>query len=752
MSTATGPHAVLLTGATGSLGGHLCAELLTRTPATVYCLVRGSDPAAAQRRLAQRLDQLDDPLGLRERLVAVAGDLRQPRLGLSARGYDALAESVDTILHCGAGVNLAASYDQLAPDNVDGTANMIAFAERGGELTGRTPLFHLVSTLGTLIGARQAGLDDVDERTPHSPALAGHLGYPRSKTAAETVLRTAAERGLPITVMRPGVVTAHSRTGRSSDSDVLLPLLRAAVAIGAEPVSGAAVPADMIDVVAAGIATLATHPRARGHTFHLVRPQHLVLSDLFDALRRAGHRLDPMPPHQWWQRIDEQSSDPAVLPMSALSEVGRYMLAADPLHRPPRISSDATWEVLTDLGFRAPPLDARFLDLFVTGVTAQGLLPSAADPPRSPPALPPTRVDAEPRRSAVGSPAPRTRSATMIGELFNPASFHDCGPGAATAAAACEAAGRDGFWVAERLHDPMLTLAAAASATTTIDIGTCVLVALARSPMTVAASANDLQALSRGRLVLGLGSQIPIHLTHRFGMPADRPAARMRDYVAALRAIWDCWNHDRPLDFRGRFYTHTLMTPYFTPTPNPHGPPRIFLSAAGPRMAELAGEIADGLVAPPFSSRRHLTDLLIPAAARGLAKAGRSRESFTVLCCPLVATDPTEHDHTAAVRRTREQLGMFLSSLTYRPVLELHGLGRLGDQLTAVTLSPGTDKWRRVGDLIDDTTLDLFAITAPPQDLDAALHHRFDGLADRVAPHIPPVTAGTTSTAKPTAI
>ncbi len=736
MNAGTGPRAVLLTGVTGSLGGHLCAELLSRTPATVYCLVRAPDQTTAAQRLAHRLDQLDDPQGLRERLVALPGDLRDPTLGLTARSYDALAETVDTVVHCGAGVNLAASYDELSPDNLGGTTNMINFARQCGRLTGRTPVFHLVSTLGTLIDARHAGLAEVDERTTPSTATAGDLGYPRSKAAAETALWSAAEHGLDVTVMRPGVVTAHSKTGRSSGSDVLLPFLRAAIAIGSAPANGGAVPADMVDVVAAGIVALAIRPESRGKAFHLVRPEPLRLADVFDALRRAGHRLDPVDPVEWWRRIDRHVPHPAVLPMAALAEIGRYMLGADPLHHPPRVRSDATWALLTEAGQPAPPLDAEFLNRFVTGVTAQGLLPPPDKAERSDPVIG-VRTGAQAQRRDTGRPIPRAGTRMMIDGLFDPVSFQDCGTGAATAAAACEAAGRSGFWVVERQHDPLLPLAAAAAATITIDIGTSVLVAPARSPMTVATAANDLQALSQGRLVLGLGSQIPIHLTHRFGMPASHPAARMRDYVAALRAIWDCWNHDRPLDFRGRFYTHTLMTSYFTPPPNPHGPPKIFLSAVGPRMAELAGEIADGLVAPPFASRRHLTDLLLPAAARGLAKAGRSRESFTVLCCPLIATGTTEQERVAAVRHIREQVGMFLSSLTYRRVLELHGLDRLGEELTAMTLSPNTDKWHRVGELIDDDTFDLFAITTQPEHIGATLRQRFDGLADRVSVDLP---------------
>jgi probable F420-dependent oxidoreductase len=714
------PRSVLLTGSTGSLGGHLCADLLTHTAATVYCLVRAPDPASARHRLTTRLGELDDRPQTGERLVVVPGDLEQPGLGLTTRAYDALAETVDVVIHCAAGVNLAAPYDKLAPINVGGTTAMIGFADRATELTGRAPRFHLVSTLGTLIGARQAGWDEVDENTAPSMATAGHLGYPRSKTAAEIVARTAAERGLPVTVTRPGLVTGHSRTGRTFDSDLLVPLLRAAVAMGSAPTGNGAVPADMVDVVARAIVTLACRTDTAGRAFHLVRPGWLLLADVFDALRRAGHRLGPVEPDTWWAMVDEHATDPMVLPMAALAEVGRYMLAADRRHQPPRIRSDTTWAVLAESGVLAPPLGPAFLDRFVTGLTDTGVLPPAERPRHVPP-------------TAVNRPTATIR----VDATFDPMSFRDCSAGAAEAAAAAETAGFDGFWVPERQHDPLLALAAAAAATSTIELGTGVLIAPARNPMTVAVAAHDLHGLSGGRLLLGLGSQVPLHLTHRFSMPGDRLLARMREFTDALRTIWDCWNRDRPLDFRGRFYTHTLMTPYFAPPPNPYGAPRIFLSAVGPRMAELAGEIADGLIAPPFASRRHLAELLLPAVERGLATAGRTREEFTVVCNPLIATGHSESERSAAVERTRHLVAMFLSPLAYKPVLDLHGLHALGDKLTALTFADDPERWRRVGELIDDDTLAQFAITAAPNDVGEQAYHRFIGLADRVSLHAP---------------
>lgn len=239
----------------------------------------------------------------------------------------------------------------------------------------------------------------------------------------------------------------------------------------------------------------------------------------------------------------------------------------------------------------------------------------------------------------------------------------------------------------------------AIAATSKIDLGTSVVVALARSAMTLAYAANDLQARARGRFTLGLGPQHASHLAHRFAMPSDRPVARMREFVAALSAIWSCWNHERPLDFRGEFYAHTLMTPYVSPPPNPFGPPRIFLAAVGPLMAELAGHVADGVIAPPFATPRHLAEVVLPAVERGLAAAGRPRGDFAVTCCPMVATGHDAHEQSRAVERARLQLAFLSSPADSRTVFDRHGLGHLGDEATDLASSTHPDKWRRMAAL-----------------------------------------------------
>src|SRR3954464_3657418 len=194
---------------------------------------------------------------------------------------------------------------------------------------------------------------------------------------------------------------------------------------------------------------------------------------------------------------------------------------------------------------------------------------------------------------------------------------------AARDAVAAEDVGFDGWWALETKHDPFLGCAVAAERTERVQVGTGIAVAFARNPMTVAVQANDVQALSGGRFVLGLGSQIKPHITKRYSMEWSRPAARMREFVLAVRAIWEAWATGEPLDFRGDFYSHTLMTPFFDPGPNPHGTPKLIMAAVGPKMTEAAGEVADGVFCHGFSTERYVRDVTLPALRRGAEKAGR---------------------------------------------------------------------------------------------------------------------------------
>ncbi len=292
-----------------------------------------------------------------------------------------------------------------------------------------------------------------------------------------------------------------------------------------------------------------------------------------------------------------------------------------------------------------------------------------------------------------------------------------------------EAAGYDGVVSAEITNDPFLQLALAADHSERIELLTSIAVAFARNPMLVAQLGHDLNAFSGGRVILGLGSQIRPHITRRFSMPWSHPAARMREFILAMRAIWSCWYEDRPLDFQGEFYTHTLMTPNFTPKDHGHGPPRVFLAAVGPRMTEVAGEVADGLIAHAFTTETYMREVTLPALERGLATSGRSRDSFEITCPVFVVTGDDEREFEERRDAVRQQVAFYASTPAYRPVLDLHGWGELQPELTRMSKQ---GQWGEMGALIDDTMLATFAVVAEPGDLPAGLRARCKGHVDRL--------------------
>ena len=300
--------------------------------------------------------------------------------------------------------------------------------------------------------------------------------------------------------------------------------------------------------------------------------------------------------------------------------------------------------------------------------------------------------------------------------------------GIAGAARRLEGAGYDGAWAAETGRDPFLPLAVAAEATEHLELATGIAVAFARNPMTLAMSANDLHQLSKGRFTLGLGSQIKPHITKRFSMPWSHPAPRMRELILAIRAIWDSWRTGEPLDFRGEFYTHTLMTPFFNPGPNPFGNPKIVLAAVGARMAEVAGEVGDGLLVHPFTTARYLREVGLPALERGAAKAGKARGDLVVALPGFVVTGSSADQMEESARAARAQIAFYGSTPAYRPVLELHGWGDLQGELNARSKAGA---WESMAELVNDEVLETFAVVAPPDRLAAAVLERWGGLADR---------------------
>jgi probable F420-dependent oxidoreductase len=300
-----------------------------------------------------------------------------------------------------------------------------------------------------------------------------------------------------------------------------------------------------------------------------------------------------------------------------------------------------------------------------------------------------------------------------------------------------EEAGYSGAWTAETSHDPFLPLLLAAEHTEQLEVGTSIAVAFARNPMLLANIGWDLQYFSKGRFVLGLGSQIKPHITKRFSMPWSHPAARMREMIQAIRAIWDCWANGTKLEFRGEFYTHTLMTPFFTPNPaemGDYGPPKIFLAGVGELMTEVAGEVCDGFICHGFTTERYLREVSIPALTAGRAKAGLTMEGFEIVGPSFVVTGTTEEELAAAANGTRQQIAFYGSTPAYRPVLELHGWGALQDELNTLSKQ---GRWVEMGQLIDDEILNTFAVVGEPEQIAPELHRRYGDVIQRISFYAP---------------
>src|SRR3954451_2464385 len=249
------------------------------------------------------------------------------------------------------------------------------------------------------------------------------------------------------------------------------------------------------------------------------------------------------------------------------------------------------------------------------------------------------------------------------------------------AARAIEAAGFAGMYTFEGQHDPFFPLLLAAEHTERVQLTTAVAIAFARNPMTLAQSAYDLQLASQGRFNLGLGTQIKPHIEKRYSMEWSKPAARMRELVLAVRAIWARWHEGTKLDFRGEFYTHTLMTPFFDPGPNPYGLPRVFLAGVGPLMTEVAGEVADGFMIHPFSTEKFMRETTVPALERGLAKADRKRSELEVSYPAMAIVAETEQELAEGRDAIRPRLAFYGSTPAYKVVLDAHGWGDLQAEL-----------------------------------------------------------------------
>lgn len=306
------------------------------------------------------------------------------------------------------------------------------------------------------------------------------------------------------------------------------------------------------------------------------------------------------------------------------------------------------------------------------------------------------------------------------------------------AAQDAEALGYSGLLSSESKHDPFLPLTVAAEHTERIELGTCIAVAFARSPMTLAQTSWDLQRYSDGRFILGLGSQVKPHIERRFSMPWGRPAVRMREMASAIRAIWTSWETGDRLDFRGDFYEHTLMTPFFSPGPLPHAAPKIVVAAVGNAMCEVVGEVCDGIFLHGFTTERYIREVTLPAIERGAQRTGRAMSDVEVFGLPLIATGRTPEELAAAVKGVKDQIAFYGSTPAYRAVLELHGWGELGDELHRLSLQKDDEqRWSTMGDLVDGEVLDAFAVVAEPDQVGPILLDRFGDIMDRLQFYAP---------------
>jgi probable F420-dependent oxidoreductase len=293
-----------------------------------------------------------------------------------------------------------------------------------------------------------------------------------------------------------------------------------------------------------------------------------------------------------------------------------------------------------------------------------------------------------------------------------------------------EEIGYDGVFSFEAKHDPFLTLAVAAEHTQRVRLGTAIAVAFARNPMNLANLGYDMQMISGGRFVLGLGTQVRPHIERRFSSTWSKPARRLREIVLAIRSIWDCWEGKGELDFEGEFYRHTLMIPAFDPGPNPYGTPAIFTGGFGPLMTEVGGEVADGFITHPFNTRKSLLENTLPALERGLARSGRSRQDLEIMCATLIITADDEEALEASKSAARKQLAFYASTPAYCRTLECHGWEEVHRKLNALSKQ---GRWNDMTELISDEILESIAVVGPRESIAKQLRERLKGIADSVS-------------------
>jgi len=297
-----------------------------------------------------------------------------------------------------------------------------------------------------------------------------------------------------------------------------------------------------------------------------------------------------------------------------------------------------------------------------------------------------------------------------------------------------EAFGFDGLWTAEAAHNPFLPLTLAASQTQNIDLGTAIAVAFPRSPMMTAQLAWDLAAQSNGRFILGLGTQIKVHIVKRFSATWDKPVSQMRDYVKSLRVIWDAFQGDGRLRYRGDYYSFGILSPFFNPGPIEHPNIPIYIAGVGPALCRLGGELADGFHVHPFHTPKYLRELIRPTISEGAEKNGRTLDDVNLSCAVFVVTGRNEEEITRNTIEIKSQIAFYASTPSYKRVLDMHGWGDFGVRMNQLTKE---SKWDEMWKEVPDDILNEIAVVAPPDELPYAVRERYDGLLDRVGYYFP---------------
>jgi probable F420-dependent oxidoreductase len=299
----------------------------------------------------------------------------------------------------------------------------------------------------------------------------------------------------------------------------------------------------------------------------------------------------------------------------------------------------------------------------------------------------------------------------------------------AEVAKAAEEMGFAGLWGVENQHDPFLPLAVASTVTRKVALGTAIALAFPRSPMSLAYISWDLQAASQGRFILGLGTQVKGHNERRFSVKWESPGPKLREVILALRAIWDCWQNGTPLNFKGQFYTFTLMTPAFSPGPITHPRPPIYIAGVNPYICRLAGELCEGFHAHPFHSAKYLRGAVLPQIEQGAQKTGRSRKDVTIVTSAFVIMGDSKDEMDKMREKVRQQIAFYASTRTYKPVLDMHGWG---DVCFRLSEKAAKGEWDSMAKEITDEMLAEFAVTGSPDEVPGLLKAKYDGLLDRV--------------------